>query len=182
MISLTLHPIIPATRDDDTHTESVYERGMAQGGPLSPPLFNLFMDLYSEVMERTGNAPKKEDTTTVRRDVDPIGELFIFGDEPKLQTNTRGCIQKIRDASMYSAEQYGSKWSAVKCIILEKAEEDVPSPLMLAEERLTSCQETKYVGMKVVHNEVGTQETLDRVERAIMKSKALIAAGYATVA
>lgn len=59
MIALTLQPMREVTSWDETDTYSLCEKGMSQGGPLSPPLFSLYMDTFAEDLEENEKVPQE---------------------------------------------------------------------------------------------------------------------------
>ena len=52
MISHTLQTLTVTTVGDDTKTEAKIDRGVTQGGPASPTLFNIFIDTLANVLQR----------------------------------------------------------------------------------------------------------------------------------
>ena len=52
MISHTLQTFTVTTVGDDTKTEAIIDRGVTQGGPASPTLFNIFIDTLANAIPR----------------------------------------------------------------------------------------------------------------------------------
>ena len=52
MISHTLQTLTVTTVGDDTKTEAKIDRGVTQGGPVSPTLFNIFIDTLANALQR----------------------------------------------------------------------------------------------------------------------------------
>ena len=52
MISHTLQTLTVTTLGDDTKTEAKIDRGVTQGGPASPTLFNIFIDTLANALQR----------------------------------------------------------------------------------------------------------------------------------
>ena len=51
MISHTLQKLTVTTLGDDTKTEAKIDRGLTQGGPASPTLFNIFIDTLANAIK-----------------------------------------------------------------------------------------------------------------------------------
>ena len=52
MISHTLQTLTVTTVGDDTKTETKIDRGVTQGGPASPTLFNIFIDTLANALQK----------------------------------------------------------------------------------------------------------------------------------
>ena len=52
MISHTLQNLTVTTVGDDTKSEAKIDRGVTQGGPASPTLFNLFIDTLANALQK----------------------------------------------------------------------------------------------------------------------------------
>ena len=60
MISHTLQTLTVATVGDDTKTEAKIDRGVTQGGPASPTLFNIFIDTLANALQKHLRNPNSE--------------------------------------------------------------------------------------------------------------------------
>lgn len=83
---------------DETRTRCIVDRGVPQGSPLSPCLYNIFMDTFAEAVSRaSGNISDSP--------------VQLFADDVQLQAK-HGCgMQKILNIATSWATENGMKWN-----------------------------------------------------------------------
>lgn len=109
MVSAMLNPMIIQTVSDATGHTGLVTRGVPQGSPLSPTLFNLFMDEYIDQVEKNTNAKN------IGKDK---WEATLFADDIKLMAANAKILQGLLDVSGDWAKQVGMVWSTKKSSVL----------------------------------------------------------------
>jgi len=105
-------------------TTTTVRRGVAEGSPLSPTLFNLLMDtLATQILEKK-----------TERDMIPV---TLFADDTNLQTTTEPSMRTVMNTCDKWAEENQMTWAPQKSSILAK---EMPrTPFKLAGRQVKIC-------------------------------------------
>lgn len=163
MISAVLSPVIISTRGDATLTTGKITKGVPQGSPLSPILFNIFMDSYADWLtkERGRWKNRAEDW-----------EVTLFADDVKLMAKEPGLLQDLLWDSEKWANETGMLWSIKKCHILTTPDRPMQR-FELCGETIQIATKTCYLGVLITNNGVLAEGSTERVKKARFKVQLL---------
>ncbi len=122
------------------------EKGVRQGDPLSPLLFNLYINGIFDSLREAGCDP-----VTLSNDSDPINALAYADDLVLISTSKTG-LQK----ALYATAEYCSKWKLeinykkTKCMTLSKGNQKESTIFKLNGNWLENVKEYKYLGV-IIH-------------------------------
>lgn len=108
-ITLTLQYLTVCTREDDTNTTGRISEGLKQRSPLSPTMFNIYMDTLAESLEESEKEQKQKLKTT--RDQ---ASTEMLADDVKIQARTEQALKKALEVSSSWAQTYGMRWGFKK--------------------------------------------------------------------
>ena len=149
-----------------------HEKGVRQGDPLSPTLFNLFInDLFKEINSANNNS-------VTLNNIDKINTL-MFADDLILLSTTKEGLQK----SLNALDKYVQKWKLeinykkTKCMTFSKSNQKEKHIFTIRDQILDNTNEYKYLGLTI--NKKGnfspTLEDLScKAKRAIYSIKSKI--------
>lgn len=155
MIGMCLQPLELRTRNDISDTIAVQNRGVPQGSPLSPILYNLYMDTYPIYLRE--NAAGEDDQWTVD----------LYADDVKIQTVNTYVLQHILNLSTEWAEKMGMKWSTKKCKVIKHDEDQ--RRIHLAGDELEQVHEVEYLGVSINSKGITDAKNIKRIRVANMK-------------
>lgn len=119
---------------DDQKIEMALGRGVPEGSPLSPCLFNLFVDTLGQ---RLLDVPR----------IVSAWPANIFADDVKLVARTWDGLQELLHNCTTWAHQYGMKWAPTKSHVL--LPESHPRQLTLAGQPLQRRSSVTYLGVEI---------------------------------
>lgn len=129
--------------------------GVPQGDPLSPTLFNLFMDDFlTEMDNKVGSGAEP---------------ASCFADDVVLSASNRNSIQRYLQIAGEWATVNKMQWSVEKCAELIPAEGPVEAPLRLASQNIPQSTTVRYLGITLVANGVSTSALRDRLQKALAR-------------
>ena len=155
MIRMWLQPLEIHTRNDTSETTGVQNRGVPQGSPLSPILYNMYMDTYPKhLRERiTGENHK--------------WSVDLYADDVKIQTVNSKILQDIMNASEDWAERMEMQWSTKKCkVILNETDNRT---VTLAGDDLVRETEVEYLGVTMTNAGITDTKSMSRIILAIRR-------------
>lgn len=125
--------------------------GVPQGDPLSPTLFNIFMDEYLKKMDNTVRAGAEADS--------------CYADDVVLSAVYRSEIQRYLHISNEWSKNNDMEWNVKKCV------EVVPpqQKLLLATQEIPQSTEVRYLGITLDWSGVSTGALHDRLQRALVR-------------
>ena len=152
MIGYMLQPNIFETVGDPTATIATGDRGVPQGSPLSPALYNVFMDTFAESITRISPEDGRPGS--------------LLADDFILASATHRGLQALLDTATKWAHTMDMTWSTKKCHVLEGPFLEGQAPFRLAGEVLHQSTREPYLGISLTVQGVDTTATLERVEKA----------------
>ena len=152
MIGYMLQPNIFETVGDPTGTTAMGDRGVPQGSPLSPALYNVFMDTFAERIVQTSPEDGRPGN--------------LFADDVILTSATHPGLQALLDTAGNWASDMDMTWSVKKCHILDGPQLQDQAPLRLAGEILQKSTREQYLGISLTVRGVDSTATLERVQKA----------------
>lgn len=162
MVESLLSDTFVSTIGDDTNRWLEVDRGVPEGSPMSPVLFNLYIDPLAKVIEETA--------------VEWEQALNLFADDVVLMAPSAEKMQRLLLKCGEWADENGLTWGVAKCHAL--AAPSVPRPpLTLAGEVLQYSDTADYLGVRVSATGVTEGGTIERLRSAECRIRQLKAAG-----
>lgn len=146
-----LQPTTFYTAGDPEKKEHTLERGVPQGSPLSPALYNLFMDTFPEQLlqcEQEASEP-----------------IIMFADDVQLRAKSRRGLQQLLDQAACWAQSMDMTWSIGKCSVIRPSGPPDES-LTLNGQSLNEKTEDEYLGISLDAKGVNDTTFLKRVQNA----------------
>lgn len=139
-IAMTLRPLKITTKDDKTNTTATITKGVPQGSPLSPTLFNIYMDSLPERL-------KKEMEEEVTTQLGKPWSASLFADDVKLQAESPKIMKKLLLAADDWANVNSMKWAPHKCTIVQPSHTQSGEPYQLANNEIKTAESATYLGV-----------------------------------
>ncbi len=154
MIEAFLAPAWISTLGDTQERWFVVDRGVPQGSPLSPSLYNIFMDEFAERLNG------------VSREVADVPAV-LFADDVLLTAKSATGLQELLDIASKWGEDRQMKWNvnAGKSEVLE-SEETKHRTFLLAGRNLGKTPEVTYLGVSLSSEGVTDSKTVERARKA----------------
>ena len=155
MIKYFLQPQLIRTVGDATNSLFIVHLGVAQGSPLSPTLFNIFIDVLARDLE---NVPHSWSTSPAT----------LYADDVILLVRHSCGLQKILDICADWAGETNMIWNAKmkKSMNLFPGSEENVKAFLLAGNPLHRVTEAEYLGVTITLDGITTKKTLARVQAA----------------
>ena len=170
MIALELQPQEIFTKGDVTGTTGTVTLGVPQGASSSPPLYNVYMDTFCELMESELQTECREEEV----------DVSVFADDVKIRSRSSRGLQKGLDVCTQWADSARMTWSARKCHILEpefSAESEIQREYSLSGEAIQVSESAVYLGVTLRGTALSTDKSVSRVATAFQRLGLLKAAG-----
>lgn len=155
----------------DTHVTTVgdeeevwrwVKRGVPEGSPLLPALFNLFIDPLAYAVTGAVEGRWRQ-------------ALNLFADDIVLMAPTTDDMQTLLHICGNWAAENGLTWGISKCKALATG---VPqTPLYLAGETLEYVATAEYLGVQIGAEGISDGATMERIRNAVARIRMLVAAG-----
>ena len=123
-------------------------RGVPQGSPMSPTLFNVFMDVFAERIE-----PSDRDTEN--------SGIILFADDVQLTAKSRLTLQQNLDTAFTWAIESEMKWNVRKCSTL--LPEHDQEPLRMGTEPIQTVESETYLGVTITRQGITDKLLRERV-------------------
>ena len=131
MVCHTLQPTEIMTRGDTLKAKEVLTCGVQQGSPVSPALFNIFIDELALDIENRA-----------RFDVERAA--IFYADDVLLLGKSEWEVQRLLDIATQWAQRSGMTWNTSKSHIIVPA--DTNMSFILAGAQLQCVEQIKYLG------------------------------------
>ena len=149
-IHLLLSENLLETVGDTTGQRRTLERGVLYGSPLSPALFNVYIDTLMAEVNLSGLQ---------------TAQVNLFADDVAAFTTTGEETQRFIDTCGRWAQEYGMEWSVGKCSIIPRT--DVPvEHRTLSGQVVVNQVDAEYLGVTISSGQITTKRAVKRVEKA----------------
>lgn len=173
-ISHTLQPDTIITKGDDTGFEGKVTRGVPQGSPLSPTLFNVYMDTLAERIKTKMKGRRRIDGRCT-------WDATLFADDVKMQAADRDTMQELLNIATEWASDSGMTWAPHKCdIVTTQERESEERRLTLAGAEVKEGKEARYLGVTISARGVTENGTVERVKASTKLATLLTTQGVNT--
>lgn len=142
------------TKGDSTNRKGLQTRGVTQGSPLSPTLYNLYMDSYRQYLRGHADGERKSWSTD------------LFADEVKLQSTNPKKLQELLNVSSDWEDEIGMTWAAQKCSMITPKEETRKQVFSISKTNIRIENETEYVGVSISSKRITNSRNLVRIWKA----------------
>ncbi len=136
---------------DTSPTEAELTRGVPQESPLSPSLFNIFMDVLDERIQPKNN-------------MNNDSRIILFADDVQLRARTREGLQAPLNAAKQWADEFDMTWSASKCATIQP--ENDTTPFYIGGELISVADSETYLGVTITLGGLSDDQTAQRVQKA----------------
>jgi hypothetical protein len=167
MTSLMLQPTKIFTIGDADRTPGLLFRGVPQGSPLSPSLFNMFVDTLAESL--------------ALGDAEPADAATLWADDVNVTQPSAPALQQALDRCTQWAASMGMQWNTApaKSMVLSLPDtEPSTHPLfVLAGAPLHVTPSAEYLGTTFTLHGLTTHKTLERLAAAKKRLLSLVPVG-----
>lgn len=157
MVAMALQPLNIKTKNDPSNNISEIKTGVPQGSPLSPTLFNMFMDTYVETLITSMEARN--------RTYGKHWACCLYADDVKLQADGTNTMKLLMEYSERWAKNVGMKWSPKKCSILSSTAPP-RCPITLESQAIQVTEKAAYLGVSATATGISANTNVDRVKSA----------------
>lgn len=174
-----LQPVRIKTQGTTTQKTGIIARGVCQGSPLSPMLFNIYMDTLADTLRGRKRLQPMGTTCTSSRDIglSRRWDLTMFADDVKVQAETEVVLQPLLNTLATWAKEHGMTWNVNKCHIVGTGNPTPRAPLKLAGSEVGTANKAEYLGVSIDARGTLADTNIRRIESAIKMSYALGRAG-----
>ena len=139
--------------EDEGTFSSPITRGVPQGSPLSPSVYNLFMDTFDEMLRQASSS---------ERDA-----LLLFADDVQLRSESPEGLQMLLEKAKTWAKQFDMTWSTSKCKIISNCAEY--RTFRLANTQLQHAKEAEYLVVSISSEGITPTKLFQRIRTAIRR-------------
>lgn len=150
---------VQAIGDDRNNPPSI-TRGVPQGSPLSPSVFNIFMDVLADMISRAAGSDCA---------------MVFFADDVQLRSRSSIALQRLLDVCTSWAESYDMTWSIKKCHIIPPNGDQ--TRLTLAGQPVMLSTEAEYLGVSIDSKGVSASTSIKRVSAARARLQDMVRIG-----
>lgn len=163
MTSLMLQGVTIRTQGDKTGTLAQVARGVCQGSPLSPTLFNIYMDTYVDWLKT------KVQTVSQPSQYSPASNwnVTLFADDVKLQGKDGNTIQKLIAESELWAKQFGREWNVNICNVLWPGNIARVPQIIMNIRKIDNDSEAEYPGISASAGGTTSKANAKRLKGAV---------------
>ena len=169
---LYMHESITIRVANEETEPGIVGRGVRQGCPLSPLLFNI----YAEAMVQEAMSPIKEGVKVGGR----VVKAVRFADDQAMVADSEEGLQRMITSLNQVVERYGMKINIKKTKIMKVGRERSNINVSINDERLEQVREFKYLGSTISEDGRCRREITYRIamaKQAFNKRKELLAGG-----
>lgn len=168
MIKMALGPSVIQTKGDESKKKGVVCRGVPQGSPSSPTIFNVYMDTLARTMEERMSPNGRTEGRVHKRQAGVLSwAITMFADDVKLQANNRETMQQLLDIASQWAVNREMIWAPQKCfVITARPTAYEAEQLTLAGSKIQEVTEETYLGVSINTRGTTDRKTLERVRKA----------------
>lgn len=138
--------------------------GVPQGDPVSPTLFNIFIDVFLYDLD---DCIKTEDS---------VGSCYA--DDVVLSCATRPQLQHALDVATRWATENRMAWNVGKSCVIEEWNAQPRNPLLLCCQALPSKESATYLGVELTPMGVSSRATKRRIDEANRRLSLIISAEW----
>ena len=166
MVKYFLQPQLIRTVGDPTNSWFIVNLGVAQGSPLSPTLFNIFIDVLARALEAVPRSSSSSPAT-------------LYADDVILLALNAGGLHGMLDICSNWASKAGMIWNTKigKSMALFPDNPGNPESFTLAEKPLSRVYEADYLGVSITSEGISNSKSLSRVQTARERFKTLAKVG-----
>lgn len=124
--------------------------GVPTGDPLSPTLYNIFMDTFLERIDKLHN-------------IDSDTPAICFADDVLLASKSKDSMQQLLTSCQEWGQEYHMTWSVPKCFILCVER----SPFHLSNQEVQHTKETTYLGFNLTNSGITDRTIIQRSVKSI---------------
>lgn len=148
------------TQGESTGAVGMVGKGVPQGSPLSPILFNIYMDKLPKYVNTSMSRSMHRLGTEADRD------LIMYADDVKLLARDENVLQTMLNGAKQWAEENNMKWSIEKCVIITPVGDDNGIRLKMGGEPIRNCGTANYLGVSAAAAGAVTDKNVTRIEKA----------------
>ena len=152
MTAHMLQPVTITTAGDPTNTARKLYKGVPQGSPLSPLLFDIFMDTLANELAKASPAHSEQPAS-------------LWADDVLLMAKSPSGLQWLLDVATRWAEEWGMSWNTGpgKSEVLGKDDE---RRFSLANKHLRQVPEVEYLGVTLDRKGLSAKKSVERIKKA----------------
>lgn len=172
MIGFALQPVRTITQGDSSGKVGTIAKGVCQGSPLSPTLFNMYVDTMPKWIQDSVEPPTNATNRGERE-----WQMTLFADDVKLQAKDERLMQRLLTAATKWAHRYEMTWSAGKCTIVRKNEQTEADTLEIGGQSIKNSTRAEYLGITATASGTAEDSTVERIKKAKKIAASLKQAG-----
>ena len=141
-------------------------RGLRQGCPLSPILFNIFIDGLARAIKELGRGLRVGSLEV---------SLLLFADDIVLLADNREAIQEMLDTAESYSRKWGFSFNCKKSAVVIRNRKEEEEHFMLGRDQVKIVKSYKYLGVEIGER-YGWDEAITRLVTKAMRRVTIVSA------